>query len=99
MQTRDYISRLKAHFSVESDYALAKKLKIERATVSGWQRGGTMSDDLAVFAAELLGIPPAQALIDMRAERTKSPHLRRIWRDAAAQLTSCYAKGKHEARP
>jgi transcriptional regulator with XRE-family HTH domain len=73
MKAAEWIDRLKAEKGWESDYRVAKELKVGRATVSKYRNAGsTFDDETACRVADALQVEPELVIIDQVAERTKS---------------------------
>lgn len=74
MRAYEWIDRAKNAAKIESDYAIAKMLEINRATVSNYRRSlGLLDVEVSVKVAEIIGIPPEKVLIDQLAETVKTP--------------------------
>lgn len=70
MKTVDYLDAVKAAYSLESDYQLAKKLAVNQSRISTYRtRLSAMEDDLAVKIAYLLDQNPLTVLADAHIER------------------------------
>lgn len=67
MRTADYLSALKAHYGISSDYALAKALGISFQSISRYKNGGTFDNLMALRVADLLQLPPLEVITDQRA--------------------------------
>lgn len=82
MNTIEYLKAVKAKTGISSDYALAARLGITRSAVSKLQAGGvTLSDDVALSVAQILGIEPIEVIASANAERAKTPEMRARWLD------------------
>ena len=87
MNTIDLLTRLKAANGGASDYRIAKLLGIQPQTVYHWKAGrSTMSDEVGVKAAEMLGLDPGKVLIDLHIERVKGDATSHVWRDIGRRL-------------
>ncbi len=74
MRAYEWIDRAKQAAKIESDYAIAKRLEINRATVSNYRKShGLLDVDVSIKVAEIIGIPPEKVLIDQLAETVKAP--------------------------
>lgn len=84
MKTAEYWRAAKRALKIDSDYALAKRLEITRASASLLVNGhSTMSNTTAAKIAEILKLDPLQVIADCELERgTNDAFWRRI-RDAA----------------
>lgn len=82
-----YLDALRARHSLTTDFAVAKLLKVERATVSNWRAGRRAPDDSQALAiAKLLAIPRYRVLLDAAASRAQTPAARAAWRELARQV-------------
>lgn len=80
MTTKFLIHAAKTRLKLNSDYAVAPHLGIDRQTVSNYrQRGSTMGDDTCTQLAEVLECDPAILYAAMHAERAKSESARLVW--------------------
>lgn len=80
MNTLEYLAATKKALGIESDYALAKALKITQSTISGYRAGRSrIDDDVALTIAEILGVNPIIVIADANAERAKTPEMRARW--------------------
>jgi transcriptional regulator with XRE-family HTH domain len=88
MSPSTYIDALRARFRLHTDFAVARLLKVERATISNWRAGRRAPDECqAVAIARLLGIAPWRVLLDTAAYRAQSRPAAAAWRACARQLT------------
>jgi plasmid maintenance system antidote protein VapI len=79
-----------------SDYALAQLLGVKPQTISNYRQGRTqMSDEMALRVARMMGRPAALVLVQIAAERAKSPDVAKVWREAARILAG--SKGGRSA--
>ncbi|UQV43951.1 hypothetical protein KIV45_18885 [Janthinobacterium lividum] len=82
MNTFEYLDAVKRKLGIDSDYAVAKALKIRPSTISGYRsRDGQMDDEIATKVAELLGMHPGLVILDMHRERAKTPAEQTIWQE------------------
>jgi plasmid maintenance system antidote protein VapI len=87
--TIEFLDALKAKLGVTSDYALAAKLGITRAAVSGYRTGRDyFGDEMAVTVGELLGINPAFVMTCAHAERAKAGKVKNYWIAAAERMAA-----------
>lgn len=87
MKARDYLDAIKARHNIQSDYAAAKALNVTRSAVSRYRNGSdTFADPVAIRAAELLDMDPAEVLIDCQMERAPDPATRAAWGALLARL-------------
>lgn len=85
--TVDYLDAIKARHALSHDSDLAKLLGVQRQTVSRYRlMPVSMDDEVAMKAANLLGIRPATILLDMYAERQRDPKIKTVWQEAADDL-------------
>lgn len=74
-KTIDLLNRVKAAYSLPSDYALAKKIGISKQAVSRYMKNGAVMDDKVAFTvSELLNLNPAQVVACMHVERAQNAH-------------------------
>ena len=89
MKTIDYIELLRPLSETGSDYSVAKLLGIDRRNMTGYKKGTTFSDEIAIKVARILDTPPAIVLADIHAEvagRAKRTEEKTVWADLAAML-------------
>ena len=87
MKAAFWIDRVKSSCSLKSDYGVAKRLGIGRATVSRYRSAdSTLDEDTAIKVASALGERPEAVLLDQYAERTKNPAVRSALLSAARDL-------------
>jgi plasmid maintenance system antidote protein VapI len=80
MKTVDFLDAVKQRLGIQSDYALAKALKIAQPTVSGYRAGRTCVDnDVALAIAEILDLNPMVVIAAANAERAKTPEQKARW--------------------
>lgn len=71
--TIDYLNEVKARIGAVSDYDLAKKLEVTRASISNYQNGKRYFDDeMACKVASILDVEPSEVLISAHIERTQN---------------------------
>lgn len=90
MNSIELLIAIKKHHGVESDYALARILKISRAALSDWRIRG-LSDERALQFATELGIDPGPVLAAIHAERSADPKVRKAWETIAKTIRSAAA--------
>jgi len=96
VDTTFFLDRAKHKLGVDSDYALAKALKMRASTISGYRAGRSRMDDDAAFkVAQILGIDPILPIAAANAERTKSPEMKEFWEG----LVSKFAKSFNSLMP
>lgn len=80
MTTLELLTALKAANGGASDYRIAQILGVSKQNVSAWKNGkATMSDPVAIHAAELLGLDPVTVLLDLHIEREREDATSRVW--------------------
>lgn len=86
--SKDFTSAIKARYSIESDYALAKLLHLQASTLSAHKSGRakTFGEDTGFRIAELLDLPAEYVLSCLAAERSKDIKVKEVWR-RLAELT------------
>ena len=85
--TTDLVDAVKEAKSIASDYELAKRLGLKPQTISNYRHGRSqMSEETAVAIAAMIGRPAAPILVQLAAERAKTPEVARIWKDVAKAL-------------
>jgi len=78
--TNQLLDRVKAEYDIKSDYALAPLLRCSRAAVSNYRTRGTLlSDELAIWVADLLNEDRAYILACVAYERAKSDVAKTAW--------------------
>lgn len=74
------LDRAAAALEGASDYRLAKVLGVAQGAISNYRCGIRQLDDgTALRVAEIAGIPPAQLLAEIAAERSKDDKARKVW--------------------
>lgn len=91
--TLDYLDAIRAKLGEPgqpaSDYAAAKALGVSRQAVSRYRTGrGGFDDDVAIRAAEILGIPAERLLVEVQIERDAPPEVRQLWQRIAARMAA-----------
>lgn len=67
-----------------SDYATAKKMGVERGTISNYRCGRSSPDEYGVFQlAEILGMEERDLFIALEAQKEKNPTKRHFWEKLA----------------
>ena len=90
----DYIDAARARAGLPSDRQLALTMKIDPATLNGWRMKRTWPADGQLFRlAELAGIDPKIALLQLNAWRTKSEAARSEYTTMAALIAKSLALG------
>lgn len=95
MNTLEYLSAVKSHLGIESDYALAQRLGITRSAVSNFVRGkGIFGDDVALSVAQILDLNPLVVIAQANAERASSPEMRSRWMELVEGFLSLLPHAK-----
>lgn len=82
MNTLEYLDAAKKRLGIDSDYALAKALKVRTSTISNYRsRRSEMDDEIAAKVAGLLEVHPGLVILDIRRERAKTPAEQSIWQE------------------
>lgn len=77
MKAIEWIEQMKKALHLPSDYAAAKRLGINKSTISIYRsRGSTLDEETSIKVAEALGVAPASVILDQMAERVKTPEVR-----------------------
>jgi transcriptional regulator with XRE-family HTH domain len=83
----DLVDAVKEAKGIKSDYAVAKRLGLKPQTISNYRKGRTqMSEETAVAIAAMLGRAAAPILIQLAAERARTPEVAKVWKDLAKTL-------------
>lgn len=92
------VDALRIRLAVETDSAVAAALGVTHSTISHWryQRTG-MSPELAVRAAELLGVEPGPLVLVCLAEAERRPPLAALYRQLADRLGRGARRGRKAA--
>lgn len=91
MNTVDYLQACKTRLNITSDYALAARLGVTRSGISQYQSGrNQMGDETAVRVAEILGIDPAQVLLNLAMERARTPETQAVWSGLMNKLQASF---------
>lgn len=84
MKASEWIDRVKAAKGIDSDYGVAKFLRLTPQAISGYRsKTPTMNEETSIKVAEALGVVPAGVLLDQIAEATKDKGLRTALFDLA----------------
>ena len=90
--TKKLVNSLKKHYGNCTNYALAKNLGVSKGAVLNWDGKGTsMNDDIALKAAQILGLNPEKVLIDLQVERTKGSDSAALWQHISKQFSAAAA--------
>jgi hypothetical protein len=78
--TSEYLDEAKKELNIESDYALAKALGIERTTISNYRaKRSRMDDYTCVQIAYVLRIDPMEVIAAANFEREKDEGRKAFW--------------------
>lgn len=83
----EFAREIRARYKIESDYALAKLLRVTRQTMSAHKHGDakTFGEETGTRIAELLGLDEGYVLACLAAERARSETARAAWTRLAAR--------------
>ncbi|MGZ8301229.1 MAG: DUF3693 domain-containing protein [Telluria sp.] len=91
MNTLEYLAACKTALGIDSDYALAKALRINQSTISSYRAGRSrIDDDVALTVAEILKLHPFQVIADANAERAKTPEQRARWSGVMEKFSASF---------
>lgn len=80
MTTLELLDACKARLGIESDYALAKHLRVTQQAVSSYRSSNsTINDDVCLTVAQILCLPPLEVIALANAERARTPEARAKW--------------------
>lgn len=83
--TLDLIGKLKDKKGLDSDYAVAKALKIHPNRISNYRTGKSHADDkMAIVLADELGLDRLQTIARINADRAADATDKAFWRKVAA---------------
>lgn len=78
--TIEFLSAVKNKYDLPSDYALAGKLELSRASISRFMNGkDNLGDETAMRVADLLDLDPAHVVACIHAERAKTEKEKKMW--------------------
>lgn len=87
MKVKERLLECKIKLGIKSDYGLAKALKINRGTLSGYMTGKRAPDAFAaVKMAEVLKLHPLQLIAEFEAETEKNEEKRNFWLNFAQRI-------------
>lgn len=94
MKASSYLDRLAVCSAISasgervSDYAIANHFGVSHQLISHYRQNNRhFGDGFAIRVATALGMSPAAVLVDVAAERSKSPAAKKIWRALAIKLS------------
>jgi plasmid maintenance system antidote protein VapI len=91
--TNTLLDEVRKALSVESDYALAKRLGVRQQTITSYRSGRTqMTEEISIRVAGIVGRSPALLFMQIAAERAKNPNVAGVWREAAKVFAQYEAK-------
>jgi transcriptional regulator with XRE-family HTH domain len=80
--TLQYLDEIKRAAGVESDYAVAKLLRITNSAVSRWRLHNiTFDTKVACKVARILNVDPLEVIAAAQYERSKDDDSRAFWRE------------------
>lgn len=92
MNTCQWLDKVRKEYQLDSDYKLAKLLGIRANRISTYRHTHIgMGEELALKVEDLLSLPPGTVLLQIQAERTKSPEAAKILRSISKQIGSAAA--------
>lgn len=87
-KSAELMDALKAKIGITSDYALAKKLGVNRARISAYRQGNEKPDFyICVKAGIFLNLDPVKIAAEIELEKEKNEERRGFWRDFLSQST------------
>lgn len=90
--TNDFLNDLKPLTETGSDYAIAKLLGVTRGAVHNYRKKKNFfNDDVCIKVGELLEIAPAEIILAVQAERTKSSEAKQSIEQYLAKIGSVAA--------
>lgn len=90
MNSSELLDTTKASLNIQSEYGLAKALKISQQALAQIRDRG-LSDERALQIATLLNLDPAAVLASVHAERAKDPAVRKVWEKLAKTIRAAAA--------
>lgn len=83
------LAAVKAACGLRSDNALAEKLHVTRALISGWRNGlYPIPDERIAEICKMAKLDAAAWLSEIRLEEAKSPEARAMWQGAYKRLSA-----------
>lgn len=87
MKIKDLLDKTKDAAGIESDYALAQRLGINRGRVSAYYSGKEAPNEFACLQiSEITGIPLATVIATVKAESEKDEKRREAWENYMKRL-------------
>lgn len=84
-----YLDEARARAAIPSDNALSRRLGFQNQAVNHWRlRRAWPSDDAMMALAELAGVDPAKALLDLNTWRCKSERVRDSYLALIAKISA-----------
>ena len=85
--TINYLNEAKKILGIESDYAMAQFLGVNRSAISGYRTGSRIIDDYAAAKiASAIGIDPMMVIAAANAEREKTEDRKEYWKNFYERL-------------
>lgn len=83
--TIEFLTAIKTRYNLPSDYSLAGKLELTRASISRFMNGKDfLGDQTAMKVADLLDLDPAHVVACAHIERAKHANEKALWQRIAA---------------
>lgn len=97
-----YLDRARERAGLSSDRELGRRLELSGGAVNQWRTKRYWPDDESMLAiAELAGVEPARALLDLNSWRAKGERVRAVYLDLAAKafvLIACVFVSNNNAQ-
>jgi len=94
----EIVDALRIRLGVDTDSAVAAALGIRHSAISHWRYGrSAMSPELAMKAAELLGVEPGPLVLACLAETDRRPSVAALFRELAERLGRGAKRGRKAA--
>lgn len=92
MKSLDIIEAVRKTTDTGSDYAVAKKLGVNRQSMTKYLHAGMhLSDLTTIRAAKSINTDPEKAVIEIQIERAKDEDLKQVLRNILAKLSATAA--------
>lgn len=89
LTTQELLERFARQHNLQSDYAVAKRLGIDRQRMSSYKRQGvTLGPEIAIAIADTLNLDRGYVLACMAAERAKRSDEKRAWESLAKKAAT-----------
>jgi predicted transcriptional regulator len=88
MKSKEYLDKAKVKLGIQSDYALAKALRVSQPAVINYRKGrSVMEDDVALKLARILELNPMEVIATANLERAKSDEMRAVWSEILEKIS------------